>query len=204
MVNTKDIRKGRGRLKSVERGQAVERATDLYWREGCHTLSLNEVCQRISISKPALYREFGGEDGLVEAVLAHYRDIVVNPVLEFLTAEQPFAETLEALIVGMTAPRPFPPGCLFTEMRMIRQQLGAQSLTLLEEMEAERRDAFTRWYARAIDKGEVNASITSDEAGQFIDAQFTLILLHMGMERDAKSVQFEARLALSGLTQRSV
>lgn len=174
---------------------------DVYWREGCHRLSLNEVCRRISVSKPSLYREFGGEDGLVESVLGHYRDVVISPVIEFLKVEQPFADAMEDLIIGMTAPRPFPPGCLFTEMRMIRHQLGAKSLSLLEKMEDERRRALTQWYERAIEKGEANDKLTPTRAGDFIDAQFTLILLHMGMERDAKSVQFEARLALSSLTQ---
>ena len=45
-----------------------------YWRDGVH--AFNEVCRRVSVSKPSIYREFGGEDGLVEAVLIYYRDVM--------------------------------------------------------------------------------------------------------------------------------
>ena len=31
-------------------------ATELYWREGVQTLSLNEVCRQVSVSKPSIYR----------------------------------------------------------------------------------------------------------------------------------------------------
>ena len=192
---------GRGRPKNLKRSDVIERATDLYWREGYQTLSLNEVCRRLSVSKPALYREFGGETGLIEAVLAYYRVKVIDPVLAFLNVDLPFKEGLEGLIVGMTEPQEFPPGCLFTEMRIIRRHLAPQVLKLLELMEEERRDAFARWYDRSQIKGEVNSEITPMEAADFIDAQFTLILLNMGIKRDPEKIRSEARLAFSVLVK---
>ena len=197
MAGDQSPQKTRGRPKTMKRQEVIGHATALYWREGYPAISLNELCRRLSISKPSLYREFGGEDGLVNAVLSHYREAVIKPFLSYLKLEQPFAELLEALIVGMTAPREFPPGCLFTEMRLIRTHLGPASMERLDSIEEERRTAFEHWYEKALSKGEVNPDITAAQAASFIDAQFTLILLHMGQEYTAERVQQEARLAMS-------
>ncbi|MCO4747785.1 MAG: helix-turn-helix transcriptional regulator [Proteobacteria bacterium] len=45
----------------------IAKAVDHFWREGLRAVSLNQLCQVIGISKPGLYREFGGEDGLMQA-----------------------------------------------------------------------------------------------------------------------------------------
>ncbi len=188
--------RGRGRPRSMTRHDVLELAMEHYWREGIHALSLNEVCRRVSVSKPAVYRDFGGEDGLIEAVLGHYRDAVIAPVIGFLSAELPFAQVMEGLILGMTSEREHPPGCLFTEMRLLRSRLGPRSHTRLESMEQERRDAFERWYARALEQGEANPTLSPPEAAQYIDAQFSMVLLHMGMGHAADSVREHARLAV--------
>lgn len=188
--------KGRGRPKSFVRHDALELAMEHYWREGVHALSLNEVCRRISISKPAIYREFGGEDGFMEAVLGHYRDVVVAPVVDYLEVELPFAQIMEGLIIGMTTERTHPPGCLFTEMRLLRKHFGPKTEAKLEAIESERRAAFEKWYTHALERGEVNPTLSPIEAAKYIDAQFSMLLLHMGMGQDVDMVREHSRLAV--------
>lgn len=192
-------RRGRGRPKRISREPVLDQAMQHYWRDGVEALSLNELCRRISVSKPSVYREFGGEDGLQEAVLGHYRDAVLAPVLDFIAGDLPFTQTLEAVIVGMSSPAENAAGCLFTEMRMLRARLGPRSLARLEAMEAERRDAFTQWYQRALDNGEANPTLSSTDAAGYLDAQFSLLLLHMGLGQPPEAVRARARLALGVL-----
>ena len=200
MARDEEKRRGRGRPKRRAREAVLKQVMEHYWRDGVQTLSLNEVCRRVSASKPSVYREFGGEDGLQEAVLGHYRDIVIAPVLAFLVVERPFVEALEAFIVGMTTPGESPAGCLFTEMRMLRGQLGPKSLAQLEAMEAERCSAFAGWYTRALENGEANPALSPMVAAQYIDAQFTLLLLHMGMGQSPEAVRARTHLAMGVLT----
>ena len=170
-----------------------------YWRDGICALSLNEVSRRISVSKPSIYREFGGEDGLIEAVLGHYREATVVPVLDHLKTTRPFNQIMEDLIIGMTTERGAPPGCLFTEMRLLRRHLGPKSIAKVELVESERRDAFERWYARALENSEVNPALSPAAAARFIDAQFSMVLLHMGMGQAIDEVREHARLAMRTL-----
>jgi len=83
----------RGRPKSLDRDTAIDAAMHAYWR-GVEHPSLNEVARRVGISKPALYREFGGEDGLLAAGLERYRAEVIVPTLATLSSDGPFAEVL--------------------------------------------------------------------------------------------------------------
>lgn len=62
----------RGRPKTFDRDPMIDVAMECYWREGTDGVSLNELYRRADVSKPGVYREFGGEDGLMAAVLEHY------------------------------------------------------------------------------------------------------------------------------------
>ena len=57
--------RSRGRPRKASKSQIVENAMALYWHDGLSTRSLNELCRQLDLSKPGLYREFGGEDGLI-------------------------------------------------------------------------------------------------------------------------------------------
>ena len=190
---------GRGRPKKNNRDEVIEAVMQNYWQDGFHSLSLSEVCRRVSVSKPAMYREFGGEDGLMAAVLSHYHELVVRRILSFIEIEQPFVPAMEGLIIAMTTPQDHPPGCLFTEMRILRQYLAEQALARLEAIEEERRLGFERWYARALTQKQVNPAVSPEAASRYIDAQLTLLLLDMKTGKSPADIRTSAFLAMSVL-----
>lgn len=188
-----------GRPRTVDRQGSIQLAMDAYWREGVHTLSLNEVCRRAKLSKPTLYREFGGEDGLMDAVLGHYRTLIVLPMLQALEMALPFGELAEALVDGMTAESENPAGCLFTEMRLARTRLGPKTQGKLRDLEQERLGALEAWYRRALDQGQVDPSIPPSLAAQYIDTQLAAVLLQLGAGVAGAEVRAQAILALGAL-----
>lgn len=189
-------RRPRGRPKSIDRRRVIDVATTTYWEEGWNAASLNAMCRKVGISKPGLYREFGGEDGLRAAALARYRELAVVPLLELLASEGSFADALERAVVAMTSDRGTPVGCLFTEMRMARASLGDRTAERLHAIEDERRAAFADRFARALADGEANPELSPDVAARYLDSQLTLLLLQMGAGEPAERVREEARLAL--------
>ena len=190
----------RGRPKTVDRQGAIERAMLNYWTEGPTALSVNEVCRRANISKPALYREFGNEDGLQHAVLAEYRALAIVPLLDLLTAPLAFAEVIELALVTMTSPREVPAGCLFTRMRLAGSRLGPKATAAVQQLERERRVAFVAWYERGLARREANPEIPAALAGEYIDTQITTVLVQMTAGESPPSILAQARLAFSVLT----
>ena len=92
----------RGRPKTMNREQTLAVAMQAYWHEDVDTVSLNEICRRAEISKPAIYREFGHEDGMMKAVLVAYQKQVLGPVYQLIAADAPFRATLDSLVSIVT------------------------------------------------------------------------------------------------------
>ena len=170
-----------------------------YWRQGLSALSLNEMCRLAGISKPALYREFGGEDGLHAAALDAYRERVVLPMLQALLQDRPFAATLEGAIVGLTSDRGSPPGCLFTRMRIDRSRLGPMTLDRVRALEREQLDAFETWVRRGLERGEANPNVSPELAARCVDTQLATVLVQMGIGVDPEQIREQARLALRAI-----
>ncbi len=191
--------KTRGRPKSLDRQRTIELAMESYWREGLEACSVNEICRLTQISKPGLYREFGGEDGLMEAVLSHYRERMVVPLLAMLSADRPFAETLRELIDWMTQTHETPSGCLFIKMRSTPKRLGLTTTRLIKAIRSEMQSAYKAWYQRGLERHEVKTAIDPDLAAYFIETQLVTVLNLMAAGEPPEQVRAQALLAFAGL-----
>lgn len=191
--------KPRGRPKTVNRDGSIELAMMDYWRDGVLTKSLNEVCRQIGISKPAFYREFESEDGLMAEVLGQYRLLNIVPLLNLIESDRPFAEVLNDAINWLSESREKPNGCLFVKMRLARSQLGPITLKRVQSMEMELLKKFEAWYRRGLAQNEVDVSIAPQFASTYIGTQFTLVSVQMGIGMPVKLVKDQASLALSVL-----
>lgn len=174
---------------------------DCYWREGADGVSLNEICRRAEVSKPGVYREFGGEDGLMDAALERYATTVLAPTLEQTRLDRPFREVLDTLIGFMTDPdRPVPTGCLLSSMRVSPSRLGPATRARVDALRDGARTTYAAWVQRARNRGEIAAEVPTSVAAAFIDTQFTSLLVQMAAGEDPELLRAQARLAFAGLT----
>ena len=198
--DSSDVRR-RGRPKTFERDRMIDVAVDCYWREGTDGVSLNELCRRADVSKPGVYREFGGEDGLMDAALERYADTVLAPVLEQTTEDRPFAEVLATLIGFMTDPdRTMPTGCLLAKMRVLSSRLGPVTQARVDALRADARACYGRWVERAKARGEIRTAASTAVIAAFIDTQFTTLLTQMALGEDPAGLRAQADLAFAALT----
>lgn len=189
----------RGRPRTFDRDHVIDVAMDSYWREGLNALSLNEICRRAGVSKPGLYREFGGEDGLMTAALDRYREMVVLPLLSILSTDRSFAEVLGEVVHWMTEDRGTPAGCLFAKMRSSPSRLGAVASAQVVALRDEMRGVYEACYQRAQIRGEVNDTIAPSFAALYIDTQLTTVLVQMAAGESPDLVRAQAQLAFASL-----
>ena len=193
----------RGRPRTFDRDRTLDVALESYWCEGPSGMSLNEVCRRAEVSKPGLYRAFGNEDGLTDAVLTRYTERMLGPVMEMIADDRPFGDVLDTLVNFMTTrPDSGPAGCLLAKMRSSLAQLGPVTRAHVERLHANSVAAYVRWVDHARYRGEIGLSIDTDLAAAFIDAQFNNILAQMATGEDPAMVRAQAQLAFAGLTGR--
>ena len=80
----------KGRPKTFSKINAEEIAMNVYWKEGIDNVSLNEICRKIGESKPSVYREYGGDEGLKLSALNLYLEKRVGTLSKLLSEKNFF------------------------------------------------------------------------------------------------------------------
>ncbi len=195
-------KRGRGRPKSLNREHVIATAMEHYWVDGPANVSINEISKRAGVSKPGLYREFGGEDGLQKAVLESYLDSGLKPLYEVLEIDRPFKDAVQALINLFLESRPLfasPRGCLLRDMRSCQDQLGADTNETIDRLHSESIDQYAAWIERAKTKNEIN-DIPTDLAAEYVDLQFGNAMLLLKRNEPDEMVEQMMRLSFSVFT----
>ncbi len=170
-----------------------------WWAEGPTGLSLNEICRHTGLSKASLYREFGGEDGLMAAALDAYRSLAVLPLLALLDDEAEPADVLHSLLAYTTEPRSLPPGCFFTRLRVAPGSVGEATAAAVAKVTEERLSAFERWSEGLDARGRLADGLSATEAARYLDAQLSLVLVRLGAGDDRDAIRRDGALALGVL-----
>lgn len=195
------VKRGRGRPKTFDRDRTLDIAIDNYWRDGVDAVSINEICRRAEVSKPGLYREFGSEDRLIDAVLTRYSETVLGPLMAKLGEDRPFEETLDAFIDYTTREdsADVPAGCLFVKLRNSRARLGPVTGAHVDALRTEGQAMFAEWLARCADRGEIELPASLEVTAAYVDAQFAQVLTRVSAGEDPQLVRKHARLAFAVL-----
>ena len=186
----------RGRPRTTSPEDVLQVAVKAYWHEGPE-VSVNAICQRAGISKPSLYRDFGGEDGLTAAALEHYAGIVQSQLQAVLSSEHSFSAKLETLIMVASADPRNEHGCLFVKMRAARRQLGPKTQTKVLEIEAATLTLYLRFFEESRAKGDCPNDIRPDFAAQYLHAQIGLAASLRALGEEPKTVKPLLECALS-------
>ncbi|MEL0613649.1 TetR/AcrR family transcriptional regulator [Marinomonas arenicola] len=196
-----DKKTSRGRPKKFDRSHVLAIAQQSYWEHGINQMSINELCKLANVSKPGIYREFGGEDGLTCAVLEHYESKVLSPMLDFLSTENPFNEVLEKLAFYSTSEdrdSDMPKGCLFANMKALRLNLGEATAEQIDRTYEKVIKSFEQWINRAKEKAEFKAAhMDSRFAAIYIYAQISFAQSQMMRGETSEDVRAILRVALS-------
>lgn len=173
-----------------------------YWADGPTDVTINEICRKAGASKPGVYREFGSDDGLKEAVLETYHGMVLARFYDILASDQPFEQVLEALIAFTIQDRRklgLPDGCLHVAMRARRDELGTLTRKKVNVLRQKTLQKYEDWIDRAKSKGQFRADIPTDVAALYFDAQNggAMRLQKEGVANDV--IEEVLRIAFSGL-----
>lgn len=198
-------KKARGRPRSVDRDRVLDEAMRLYWSEGPFHFSLNEVCRRLEIAKPGLYRDFGGEDGLLAACLDRYWEAYMMRLHTYLSESQaPFLEQLERLtdaIAGDVPGMATEAGCLSVKMRSDRKRLGPKARERVERLEADNLASYEAWVRRAQDSGDIRGDLDPRRLACYVDSQVFSAFQQKSLGVDGAIIRSNAALAFSVLKE---
>ena len=164
----------RGRPKTLEREQVLNTAVMCYWADSPSDVPISVICEKSGASKPGLYREFGSDDGLKEAALHAYSEIVSQRRYDILASDKPFDEALEALITHTVQDRKkagVPSGCLLFTMRARREEFGPLTQAKIDRLREDSLNQYRRWIKLAKSNKQFRRDIPTDVAALYFDTQ---------------------------------
>lgn len=163
----------RGRPQTLDREKVLQTALMRYWQDGPRNVSINDISAETGTSKPGIYREFGSDDGLKEAVLRRYATVVLEPLFEVLGTDQSFTDGIDSLIKFTVQDRDalgLPNGCLHAAMRLQRDDFGPLTQRLIGDLRLEILKRYEVWIDQARSKGQFGADMSTETAALYFDA----------------------------------
>jgi len=194
-----DPKRSRGRPKTTDAEAVLDVAINAYWQHDPADVSVNAICEMAGISKPSLYREFGGEDGLTCAALDRYARQVLSKVFTILQSGKGFRMTLDALIDFACDDPTMATGCLFYKMRAGRHRLGPKTQTRIEEITAAAQNAYVAFLQSSHSNDGRRGERDVEVQARYLGEQLALAFTQRASGEDRASVRKMLTLALSVL-----
>lgn len=158
-----------GRPREFDTEKALDKALDVFWRNGYEGTSISELTQAMGISPPSLYAAFGNKEKLFHTALDRYAE--VRKQLWADLKKEPTArammERLFDLVIDFYATEGNPNCCM-----LVKLQTAECDKVLAEHLNAKRAESeavLLERFAKAKADGELPDDVeVSDLAGYFM------------------------------------
>jgi AcrR family transcriptional regulator len=190
----------RGRPKTLNCQETIGIAMQEYWLDENNNISLNEICKRAKVSKPGIYREFGNEDGLIEAVLLKYEEDVTSNLLDVLTKDEDFKEKIESIATYITSNEKdihSAKGCLLVKLHNSKVKMGPKSQKQIQSMQRNLLEAYEKCIQKANEKGQFKVDMSNGFAAEYFNSQINNAALLIIKGHEGKKVKDILTLSLS-------
>jgi AcrR family transcriptional regulator len=155
----------KGRPRSFDRGEALKRATMVFWEHGYDATSVAQLTEAMGIGAPSMYAAFGDKRALFEEALVYYMKTygsfmarLFGEQLEELSVRAAIAQLLRDA-AGMFTSSEHPRGCMLITAAT---NCAPESATLVKRLRALRAstiDALEAHITAAIAGGELPADV---------------------------------------------
>jgi AcrR family transcriptional regulator len=180
----------RGRPRSFDREQALERAMHVFWRQGYEATSVSDLTCAMGINPPSLYAAFGDKEQLYLEALGRYQQRRIESMAKWF-AEEPTAKAAVRRLLTEAASELARAGAPRGSMLVLSaMQCSSDALQgKLAERRASTRALLKARIDRGLHEGELARGTDTDALVDFYSAVF------QGMSVQARDGASRKRLA---------
>jgi len=189
------------RPKTFDQTQALEAAMLQFWESGFEGSSMQNLVERMGISRQSLYDTYGNKRELFEAALKKYRDEIIEPKLEELmeTSRSPSELIRRHLEWIANGTEQMPIGCLVvrtaTEISVDDSEIGR----LLDDCVKQARHAVQRTIERGQKTGEFDSGRSAADLASIVIASGMGLHVLRRLPDQGRSVRPSIDSILTGL-----
>lgn len=191
----------RGRPRSFDRTDALERAMRLFWSRGYSGASLAELTETMGINAPSLYAAFGSKDALFREAVAHYSEHHGVEIWRALEEAPSARESIELFLLATAKAYSIPgdpPGCLIVLGAQYDLDDGNLAHCELRTHRRQNLQQIADRLARAVAEGELPSGFAIKDAAAFYLSVQTGMSVLARDGADRKTLEAIARGAMLG------
>jgi len=188
------------RAKEFDPDLALDRAVELFWRQGYDGTSTQDLVDHLGISRSSLYATFGDKDRLFQKALVRYCESEAGPRHALLSAPGSVLDALRALLLGLAdAPTIYPDrrGCLVVNAAMERIPADPATTAAVGAQLARLEEALYAALRRGQEAGEIDRVRDARALARFLVSvvQGMRVLGKASTDRSALSDTVEVAIA---------
>ena len=163
-----NVRRPRGRPRSFDQAQALERAMEVFWDKGFEATSMADLTKAMGINPPSLYAAFGDKEQLFLAAVERYMSMQGDdcPYRDEPTAEESVRRLLTYMASQLTGSG-HPKGCLMVMATATSASASQKLQGALAKMRGEGRALLKERIERGIREGELDPGTDATELADF-------------------------------------
>lgn len=191
----------RGRPREFDADQALDRATDTFWRQGYDGTSITDLTASMGISAPSLYAAYGNKRQLFDKVMDRYMEVRLARRAEALRLDDPVEAArryLEGVVRDGTMPD-HPKGCLMVGGALVCSDANHDVADQLASLRRDVRTDLEDLFARAIKAGRLPADADAASLGTYVAAVAEGISVEASDGASRQSLMKIVEVALSAL-----
>jgi AcrR family transcriptional regulator len=173
----------RGRPREFDLDGALDRALEIFARDGYEGASVNEIATAIGISKPSLYAAFGDKEALFLAALDRYQANQAAHHRAVLDDEPDVFRAMESFLVSIADAHTNPAGssgCLIVSATSTCDAAAVPEAVKTRLQEALR--AGEAAIARRLTRAKADGALPASAKVQVLSAYFNTVIAGMGVQ----------------------
>jgi AcrR family transcriptional regulator len=191
----------RGRPREFDADQALDRATEVFWRQGYDGTSIADLTASIGVAAPSLYAAFGNKRQIFDQVMDRYMQVRLVRRAEALSLDDPVEAVrryLRGVVLDGTMPGQ-PKGCLMVGGALVCSDANRDVADQLAELRNDVRTDLQGLFARAVEAGRMPADADAESLGACIATVAQGIAVEASGGASRQSLMTVVEVALSAL-----
>lgn len=163
----------KGRPKTFEDSEVLEKAKKIFWDKGYEATTLNDLIEGMGISRQSMYNTFGNKHNLFIQCLQCYiedlhkmlREIIDDQSLNIEVRTHKLIDFIQSITDGEHSP-----GCMLNATISELAQKDEEVKKILDQKYLEKSKMLQEFFQDALDKNEIKSKLSAQDLSHLFDS----------------------------------